>query len=314
MLGKFLSSTSEGLAKKSLEWLFGPAFAFWAGGLILVSGPKNMVQHWSTLTAQPAPIQGVLVLAAAVLLAGSTALMHSLRLPLLRFLEGYWFWPLRLLEEPRMRAWQRRIRRQRQEWSTLVLKKEDGHLTFREQRRLAHLEQSRVGMPRDMADVMPTRLGNILRTAETRPWQRYGLDAVLLWPRLWLLLPEDICKQLTAARAQMDKQAESWGWGLLFIGWVFGNYWALAIAVAWMALSYALLVQRTQTFAELVLAVFDTQRWRLFEALHWPLPGESGQKEITAGEALTRFVQRGPMGAPVRYASKPDKQTGGSSR
>src|SRR5260370_7047529 len=33
--------------------------------------------------------------------------------------------------------------------------------------------------------VMPTRLGNILKNAELYPHERYNIDSVLVWPRLY---------------------------------------------------------------------------------------------------------------------------------
>lgn len=42
----------------------------------------------------------------------------------------------------------------------------------------------------DRPDVLPTRLGNILHSAERYPVERYGIDPILLWPRLYPLLPD----------------------------------------------------------------------------------------------------------------------------
>lgn len=39
-------------------------------------------------------------------------------------------------------------------------------------------------------DILPTRLGNILLSAERYPLTRYGIDPIIFWPRLFPLLPE----------------------------------------------------------------------------------------------------------------------------
>ena len=39
--------------------------------------------------------------------------------------------------------------------------------------------------------ILPTRFGNILRAAEIYPGERYGIDAVELWPRLAQSIPPD---------------------------------------------------------------------------------------------------------------------------
>ena len=57
------------------------------------------------------------------------------------------------------------------------------------------------------AQVLPTRLGNALRAAESYPGdeQRWGLDAVFWWPRLYLILPDSARGQVDDARASVDQ-------------------------------------------------------------------------------------------------------------
>ncbi len=301
MLTSFWESVGEGLSEKWLERLFGPAFLFWAGGLLLWIGPGNLSDRWAELIALPPVAQSGLLIATLLTLAGSARLMAALSIPILRFLEGYWPWPLDYVGTAGVALRRKIVARRKRRWSDLMLKRQKETLSWREQRELARLETWRGHTPRDEQDLLPTHLGNILRAAETRPRQRYGLDAVLLWPRLWLLLPENVRQDLSAARGRMDDLAGAWGWGLLFLGWTFTWHWAWVIALLWMGVVYALLVQSAQAFADLLVATFDTQRWRLYEALRWPLPPKSGAAEIAAGEALTRYVQRGMQEEIVQY-------------
>ncbi|WMX48186.1 hypothetical protein [Streptomyces roseicoloratus] len=53
-------------------------------------------------------------------------------------------------------------------------------------------------------EVRPTRLGNILTSAELYPQLRYGIDAVLVWPRLFPLLPGGLLGALATARAELS--------------------------------------------------------------------------------------------------------------
>jgi len=219
--------------------------------------------------------------------------MERLRLPLLRLLEGYWPWPLRLLEKPLIALVRRRVQRQRERWSDLMQQRESQSLTPAERMELARLEQARLDVPPDLADLRPTAVGNILRGMERRIVHRYGLDAVLLWPRLWLLLPEDARQEIAAARESLDRLAEAWGWGLCFLVWAFWQPWAVLVALLWMLLAASLARALARTFAVLVQSAFDLYRWRLYEALHFPAPQEKGAAEVEAGQALTRYIQRG---------------------
>ncbi len=300
MLSSFWKSVGEGLSEKWLERLFGPAFLFWAGGLLLWVGPQNLDEKWAEISALPAVRQGALLIGALLILAASSRLMEALHLPLLRLLEGYWPWPFRWLASWCVGWRRKRVLDKKRRWGVLILKREEESLTWKEQRELARLEAWRYYTPRDVGDILPTRLGNILKTAETRPRQRYGLDPVLLWPHLWLALPENARRDLAAARSRLDRTVEAWGWGLLFAGWSFAWPWAWVIALLWMAVAYALALWAAYPFADLLLATFDTHRWRLYRSLRWPLP-ESSAEERAAGAALTRYIQRGMLDAPVKY-------------
>jgi hypothetical protein len=43
--------------------------------------------------------------------------------------------------------------------------------------------------PEDLADVLPTMLGNIIKAAENYPGERYGFDGVHFWPRFIQVIP-----------------------------------------------------------------------------------------------------------------------------
>lgn len=50
--------------------------------------------------------------------------------------------------------------------------------------------------PPTLQSVLPTRFGNILRAAEYYSADRYGIDAVLLWPRLIHVIPPNYINQI----------------------------------------------------------------------------------------------------------------------
>jgi hypothetical protein len=53
MLTDFLTELTKDLRGKWLERLFGPAFLFWAGGLLLVVGPQGLAAWWQYCSPCP---------------------------------------------------------------------------------------------------------------------------------------------------------------------------------------------------------------------------------------------------------------------
>jgi hypothetical protein len=135
----------------------------------------------------PAELQVALAVGGLLTLVASALAAERLTLPLLRLLEGYWPAPA---SDRLRRRFARRRRTARHRLRTLAAKREQSELTAGEQGQLSTLESRPRRIPATTELTMPTRLGNLLRTAEARPREHYGLDVVVCWPYLWPLLDE----------------------------------------------------------------------------------------------------------------------------
>ena len=308
MLEKFWESIGSDLGKQWLERLFSPAFLFWLGGAgawLLAGGAANWHSRWDTAWTwvnglQPL-LQGALLIGALILVVLSSLLIETLRFFLLRLLEGYWPWPLRRLSVwvAQLRGWF--TRRDEAAYQLLKLKEKKTKLDVFEQRELARLEATLNYVPPDPDDWMAFSLGDILRSGEGASYRKYGLDAVVCWPRLWLLLPETARADLSAARQSLEQRIELWGWGFLFLGWSFWTLWALPVALLWLALAYTLSKQAAMGYADLIEAAFDIYRWDLYKAARLPIPALAAQ-EREMGLKLTAYLWRGePEGISFRH-------------
>jgi len=107
--------------------------------------------------------------------------------PLVRLYEGYYL-------PKRLRRWitgrvERRWRQLRQDRAEAA---RQNNLAW-----YAHLQDRLHNEYPDQAWLLlPTRLGNVLRSAERYSVRAYGMDATFWWPRLWPLLPEKAQQEL----------------------------------------------------------------------------------------------------------------------
>ncbi len=74
--------------------------------------------------------------------------------------------------------------------------------------------------------LLPTALGNVLRSAEDRAGVRYGADSVVVWPRLFPLLPEQLARSVEDEVTQLDVSAR------LTVTWAAAALTALGLSVA----------------------------------------------------------------------------------
>lgn len=75
----------------------------------------------------------------------------------------------------------------------------------------------------------PTRLGNLITSFEEYALLRYGLNAVFLWPRLWIKLDKDLREEIDGQQAIADSCIYTSA-ALYFTGLAFLVYSALRIA------------------------------------------------------------------------------------
>ncbi|MEH1920870.1 hypothetical protein [Nostoc sp.] len=141
--------------------------------------------------------------------------------------------------------------------------------------------------------LMPTRLGNILRAAEQRPLEKYGLDAIVCWSRLWLLLSDAVKKDLQEARADLNAAIRIWLWSLLFILWTIWAWWAAPVGIISAIFAYYYwAVDAARNYGELIEATFDLHRHLLYQSLRWNLPPDPNE-ERRVGRQLTEYLWRG---------------------
>ncbi len=290
MIDKFWESLGGDLAEEWLKRAFSPPFLFWAAGLTFYVRTHDWRSRWQEILALD-PVSQIGLLGLVVLaLVLSSLLSAGWRFTLLRWMEGYFPLPLRWLEAPLVRRQAQKLQRAEMQLNDLLSRAQTA--TPQSERRRGELELFVHYYPASATAVRATRLGNIMRSGETAPRQKYGLDAPVCWPRLWHLLPEPLRADLTAVHQRLLLLAELWGMGLLSLLWGIWDWRALLLGLFWAFIAYRMALPVAMSYADLIETAFDLYRLELYRALGWK-PPDAGEGEIAAGEALTEFLWRG---------------------
>jgi hypothetical protein len=263
-----------------------PCLAFTGGILALIAtayGWNATLSHWRRLSGGEQALLAVAALAAVTF----AALMVGVQLPALtRFWEGYWRGPAGRHCAAAGSRLQRRRRR--------LLDPSDPHDDMRR-----YYE-----FPADPSKILPTRLGNALRAAESYPGddERYGADAVFFWPRLYLVLPDQTRLALAQARAAMEQMLVvttllmTAAPAAVVIGlagplplalWTSATVGCLLLAL----LAYRSAVGAAVTFGDLVRAAFDLHRRDLLTQLGLA-PPETLDEERALWKAVSQQLYR----------------------
>lgn len=222
-----------------------------------------------------------------VIMATASNILKHFDLLVLRVLEGY-YWP-QWLRDWKVHWRNSRIEQQNQRFQELALKP---YLPPKENVELAHLDEQLMYIPTEPDLRMPTDLGNLLRTIEYRPQQKYGLDAFKCWPRLWLVLPTETKHELANARDKLDSLVRTWTWSLLFMVWGLWAWWIIPLGVIALLVTYRGILQAAMVYGQLLESSFDLYRHLLYKELRWPLP-QNPAEEKAQGEQLTTYLWRG---------------------
>jgi len=261
MLDKAMDTAVGALDRRFLLTAFLPTAVFLALVAFTVwpsSGHAGVFAQWQRQSGGQRLAEGIAFLAVAML---SAALLGSMTGLLLKVYEGYW--PGRIGEFGR-----------RHHRAVLV---DLSRRAVTDPRAYSRIEAG-YPLPSDLDAVMPTTLGNVLRNAELYPRYRYGLDAVLVWPRLYLVASDRALAGVASARSDMDLHVTVCtlsvlygtvaGTDALLTGrswWAFILFFTVPMVVAW--LSYQAAVAAARVYGGLVKAVFDVHRGDVLEKL-----------------------------------------------
>ena len=179
------SSVGSFLDKRQLSVVWMPLLAFLGGlGVVVVTGigPKVAQSWWSGASAELKTAAGGALVVVTVLL-GQT--LNAWRTNLIRLFSGYW------PDAPGLRRGR----------DALAAR----HVQAQAKRVAADPELF-LSYPRRSDQVLPTRLGNIIRAAEQHA-DRYGIDGVTAWPRLYVVLPASFVEAFATTAAAMEGAA-----------------------------------------------------------------------------------------------------------
>lgn len=296
MMTKFWDKLSEGLAEGWNSRLFLPGVVFLALGLLAFIDNFGMPVLTMILTSLDVLTGILLALAGLFFIVMSGWLVQRLSLPFLRLFEGYWPGPFARLSRFFARRGAKTIAQKRDRRQ--VLSGRFDQLSADERLEYNLLDAELPNFPKIEEHFLPTLLGNILRSAEEYPNLRYGLEMSVVWPRLWLLLPETTRSELGAARDALDTSTRRLEWSLLVAVWGIWAWWVPLLAVLGGFIFYWSMLSDAGIYAVLLRASYDLHRFDLYRALHWELPANP-QNEQAYGEMLTAYLHRGSV--PEEY-------------
>lgn len=291
-MNTFWEKIEEGLAGEFKLRALTPALAFWGIGLVLWGLAKGWDKITDFLTSINATQGIILAVGLLFLLELSTWFGNLLKMPVLRFLEGYWrMWAVKHLREWMTERVDRNLVQKRLQLDKLSLK-DDGELTIEEKREFKKLETETNRYPEGKEFLLPTQLGNLLRASEQYSHRVYGLEILTVFPRLWLIMPEGVQKEVSEAREHLDNQVKLVMLGVALFIWSFIAWWVIPIGIAIGFFGYWRSLRAAETYGLLLRASFDLYRFDLFTQLHLDLP-DSPEDETEFGIRVTQALARG---------------------
>ena len=266
--------------------------------MLLVGAPDNDLT-WASLTTAFNELnlsQVGLVTAGAIAVAVT---LQPLQFRLVQLLEGYWpissrAWAYRL------GLWRQGQRVDRLEKRLSVFPEPErslGRQRALEARAQAALDRLEERFP-SANRPSPTALGNALRAAEDRVGRRYGLQSVIVWPRLFPLLPAEFRSSIEDEVTQLDvstRLSVTWSVaGLLASAIALRDLhaalhnprWLLVVGAIWLLawLSYRAAVESAVAHGLDIEVALDLYRSQVVDAMRLPSTSTlSEERRVFAG-------------------------------
>jgi len=282
------------------------------GDVVALQPLAELDKEWKTVA-----VTGVALL--------MTGLLYNLNTPVIRFYEGY-PWRQSWLGQWRTAVHVRRM--QRAELLRPALRRLAQAVRADDPRdpRIAEWNafQSELGRtlkaeyPISATEVLPTRLGNVVRSFEEYPRWRYGMSAIPLWPRLVAVIDKEYAAVVEDAKSSLDFMLNCsllsglLAGILLFAGLlaparVHPGEWLAQVAVLAGAayVFYTGSVARAHAWGAQVRGAFDLYRGDLLAKLGYGWKPATPDEEREIWRTISRQMVFGDpppgLGAPLAY-------------
>jgi len=169
----------------------------------------------------------------------------------------------------------------------------------------AYRREIRHSYPGNPGLILPTRLGNVIRSFEYYSHTEYSIDSIEAWPRLVAVIPESYAVSVDDAKTTFDFMMNCSALSLLLafsivcVGLIFPAsmvstmavlYW-LSKVIAFVLVSYLfyrLSINRAGAWGSLVKGSFDLYRWELLNKLGYNQKPKSRQEERRLWAEISR--------------------------
>jgi len=156
--------------------------------------------------------------------------------------------------------------------------------------------------------LLPTALGNVLRSAEDRVGARYGIESVTIWPRLFPLLPAELRSSIEDEVTQLDvsvRLAVTWlGTAVMGSLIVLLDYshlvrnpgWILLVALLWLLawLSYLAAIEAAVAHGTDIEVALDLHRHLVIDAMRLPPTARLSEERRVFKKLCRLFVTYDP--------------------
>lgn len=257
---------------------------------VFFAGLTTITLWPSVLTAwqrQPGATQIVWAVAFAASALLVSSVLANLSTPILRWYEGYWRGPIARLGR--------------------------AHHARRLGRAPYSLVYQRYPLPSSADEAQPTTLGNVLRNAELHARDRYDLDAVVVWPRLFLIAPDHVRASVGVLRGELEMLLNVCTLAGLYgviagvrelvadgPWWRFPLVFGVPMVVGMLA--YLASVAVAGAYGEQIKSVFDTYRLELLEKVDPDNPAAENVRWYRLAQLWYRAI-------PTGTALEPDDGT-----
>jgi hypothetical protein len=270
--------------------------------LLVASGGWHHPPDWNhaVISLGHLGVDGIALL--AFLAVGLGIVLHPIQFAIVQFFEGYWG----TRSIPQSIRYQRIVRYQRlcekfdDDVDSIINKfaewrereEEEFRTTFSIRASLLskqrEADRARGSFPANLDEVMPTRLGNVLRRAESKAGSQYGIKALQAVPHLLLIAPASHIDYVNDQRSQLDLAVR-----MIFISlaaaasaiiflWHDGAWVLIAlIPYALAYLSYRGSVVAAGHYGSAFETLINLNRFALYQQLHLQLPASTKEEKET---------------------------------